>query len=250
VASPIHSITLGSLTRAARGFGPSFAERALTSGRGKVSVGFGYQHAAYDTFEGLNLRQRGTDGITFYIPHADCCSPGAAQASTPDNSRLTPPFEGDLIEAQLSLRLATDSSILFANYGVSNRLDIGVAVPFVRSRARRQRAGQHSAALDCARSTLHAFGANPDQRPFRMSGVASGLGDIMLRAKCSFTPGRAAGLAAAVEARVPTGDEATCSARRGAGSHPWLLPRSIAARSTHFNAGYTFSVTARCPARR
>ena len=49
---------LGSLTRSSNSFGPSFAERALTTGRGKVSVGFGYQHALYDTFEGLNLRQR------------------------------------------------------------------------------------------------------------------------------------------------------------------------------------------------
>ena len=67
---------LGTLTRSSDSFGPSFAERALTTGRGKVSVGFGYQHALYDTFEGLDLRQR---EIKFYVPHTDCCSRGAAQ---------------------------------------------------------------------------------------------------------------------------------------------------------------------------
>jgi len=41
---------LGSLSRSSDTFGPSFAERALTTGRGKVSVGFGYQRATYDTF--------------------------------------------------------------------------------------------------------------------------------------------------------------------------------------------------------
>ena len=65
---------LGTLTRSSNSFGPSFAERALTTGRGKTSLGFGYQHAAYDTFEGLNLRQRGETedgtprGVTFYVP--------------------------------------------------------------------------------------------------------------------------------------------------------------------------------------
>jgi hypothetical protein len=78
------------------------------------------------------LRQRGRDGVTFYIPHTDCCSRGTAQESEPDGSRLSPPFEGDLIQAQLALRMTTDQSIIFANYGLSDRLDIGVAVPFVR----------------------------------------------------------------------------------------------------------------------
>jgi hypothetical protein len=75
---------LGTLTRSSNSFGPSFAERALTTGRGKSSIGFGYQHAAYDTFEGLNLRQ---DGVTFYVQHTDCCSRGSAQQSIPDDDR-------------------------------------------------------------------------------------------------------------------------------------------------------------------
>ena len=180
----------------------------MTAGRGKVSVGFGYQHAAYDTFEGLNLRQRGEGGITFYIPHTDCCSPGTAQASTPDGSRTTPPFEGDLIEAQLALRLTSDTSIVFANYGVTNRLDIGVAVPFVRVALDASVLASLQRLSTAQDPSVHAFeGSDPDERLFRMSGVASGLGDIMLRAKYAFNPGQAVGLAAAVEARVPTGDE-------------------------------------------
>ena len=120
---------LGTLTRSSDSFGPSFAERALTIGRGKLSLGFEHQHAVYDTLEGLNLRG---GEVKFYIPHADCCSRGAAQAQTPDGSRLTPPFEGDLIEATLALKLASDTSVIFANYGISDRFDVGVAVPFVR----------------------------------------------------------------------------------------------------------------------
>jgi hypothetical protein len=234
---------LGTLTRTSESFGPSFAERALTAGRGKASVGFGYQHAAYDTFEGLNLRQRGTDGITFYIPHTDCCSPGTAQASTPDGSRTSPPFEGDLIEAQLALRLTTDTSVVFANYGVSNQLDIGVAVPFVRVALDASVLASIQRLATVQDPSVHSFeGSDPNERLFRMSGVASGLGDIMLRAKYAFTPARALGLAAAVEARVPTGDESNLLGTGGVQTR--ILGIASLNRgpvSPHLNVGYTFS---------
>lgn len=234
---------LGTLTRSSESFGPSFSERALTSGRGKVSVGFGYQHAAYDTFEGLNLRQRGDTGINFYIQHTDCCSRGTASDSTPDGSHLTPPFEGDLIEAQLALRLTTDSSVIFANYGVSDRFDIGVAVPFVRVGldasvlARIQRLATRDD------PTVHAFaGADPDQRLFSSSGVAAGLGDIIVRAKYAFTQRRAVGLAAAVEARLPTGDESNLLGTGGVQTRIFgIASIHRGPVSPHFNAGYTFS---------
>lgn len=234
---------LGTLTRSSESFGPSFAERALTSGRGKVSVGFGYQHAAYDTFEGLRLRERGHDGVTFYIPHSDCCSPGSAQQSVPDNSRLTPPFEGDLIEAQLALRMATDSSVLFANYGVSDRFDIGVAVPFVRVSLDASVLATIQRLSTAQDPTVHAFeGADPDQHLFAMAGSASGLGDIMVRAKYAFTPRRAVGLAAAVEARLPTGDESNLLGTGGVQTRLFAIASINRGRfSPHVNLGYTFS---------
>jgi hypothetical protein len=234
---------LGTLTRSSESFGPSFAERALTSGRGKVSVGLGYQHTAYDTFEGLSLRERGEGGITFYIPHTDCCSPGVAQESTPDGTRLTPPFEGDLIEAQLALRLATDSSILFANYGVSDRLDIGVAVPFVRVALDAKVLASIQRLATESDHTVHAFeGANPDQRLFALAGTASGLGDIMVRAKYAFTQRRAVGLAAAIEARLPTGDESNLLGTGGVQTRLFAIASVHRGRfSPHLNLGYTFS---------
>jgi hypothetical protein len=234
---------LGTLTRSSESFGPSFAERALTSGRGKVSVGFGYQHAAYDTFEGLDLRQPGANGITFYIPHTDCCSRGTAQDSTPDGTRLTPPFEGDLIQAQLALRLATDTSIVFANYGVSDRLDVGVAVPFVRVSLDAGVLATIQRLSTAQEPTVHEFeGPNPDQRLYRSSGTASGLGDILLRAKYAFTQRRALGVAAAVEARLPTGDETNLLGTGGVETRVFgIVSLNRGPFSPHVNVGYTVS---------
>lgn len=230
---------LGTLTRTSDSFGPSFAERALTTGRGKVSVGFEYQHAAYDTFEGLNLRQR---GIVFYVQHADCCSPGSASDVMPDGSRLTPPFEGDLIKASVSLKLVSDTSTVFATYGVSDRFDVGVAVPFVRVNLDANVLAQIERLSTAADPTIHSFdGPNPDQHVFTQGGSAAGLGDIVLRAKYRI-PAGGLGVAAVVEGRVPTGDENNLLGTGGVQTKVLgVVSFDRGPLSPHLNVGYTFS---------
>ena len=196
---------LGTFTRASESFGPSFAERALTIGRTRVSVGLGYQRATYDTFEGMNLRQR---DLKFFVRHLDCCSRGGGGASEPDSSLLTPAFEGDLVEAALALDLVTDTTVLSVNYGVNDRLDIGVAIPFVRVRMDASVVARIERLATAAEPATHGFeGPDPDRQTFRASGQASGLGDVVLRAKYLFLPVRGGGLAGAIDLRVPTGDE-------------------------------------------
>ena len=230
---------LGTLTRSSDSFGPSFAERALTTGRGKVNIGFGYQHAAYDTFEGLNLRQR---GLTFYIQHTDCCSAGSAGATRPDDSRLTPPFEGDLIEAQLALDLVSDTSTVFASYGVSDRLDIGVVVPFVRVTLDASVLARIERLATEADPTVHAFAGNADRQLYTMSGTAAGLGDIIVRSKYAFTSGNPLGLALAAEARLPTGDESNLLGTGGVQTKLFgIASFHRGPVSPHVNAGYAFS---------
>jgi hypothetical protein len=230
---------LGSLTRGSDSFGPSFAERALTTGRGKVSVGFGYQRATYDTFEGLSLRQR---GIVFYVQHAECCSPGAANASTPDGSRLTPPFEGDLIQAALGLELVSDTSTLFATYGVSDRFDIGLAVPFVRVKLNASVLAHIQRLSTAAEPITHEFeGSNPDQHLYSLAGTAAGIGDVALRAKYRVPAGRF-GIAGLFEARVPTGDETNLLGTGGVQTKVMgIVSYQRGPLSPHLNVGYTFS---------
>jgi hypothetical protein len=236
---------LGSLTRSSDSFGPSFAERALTTGRGKASVGFGHQHAAYDTFEGLRLRQR---EVVFYIPHDDCCSRGAAEQSTPDGSRLTPPFEGDLVEAALALDLVSDTSTVFATYGVTNRFDIGLAVPFVRVKLNASVQATLMRLSTASEPEVHAFGGeNPDQELFALGGTAAGLGDIVLRAKYH-QPAGALGLAGVVETRLPTGDETNLLGTGGVQTKVIGIASFDRGRiAPHFNIGYTFSTDGSLP---
>ncbi len=48
--------SLGTFRRSADSFGPAFAERSLTIGRGKFSAGFNWLHAGYDSLAGRDLK--------------------------------------------------------------------------------------------------------------------------------------------------------------------------------------------------
>ena len=253
----VFDASVGTFQRGSTSFGPMFGERALTIGRRKLSAGFNYQHTSYNTFEGRNLN----DGsIKFYLRHQDCCtgSPTSPLIFQPNGTRLNPPFEGDIIEAALSLKATTDTTAVFANYGVTDHWDIGLAVPFVRVnldasvRARILRLVTGGCELDpnCTltaedrRSALnvHTFELNkPDATlTVHRTGHASGLGDIVLRTKYHFLRRESGGLAAAVDLRLPTGDKNKLLGAGGVQGKFLLVASNERGRfGQHVNFGYT-----------
>jgi len=249
--------SVGTLRRGSASFGPLFGERALTIGRRKLSVGINYQRTSYSTFEGQNL----DDGsIKFYLRHQDCChvenpGPNFQFFVRPDGTRLSPPFEGDIIEAALSLRATTHTTAVFANYGVTDRWDIGLAVPFVRVnldasvKARIIRlvtgpppnanitAEQRRAALN-----VHTFEVdNPAAtQTVQHAGHANGLGDMVLRSKYHLLRSAGGGLAAAVDLRIPTGDKNELLGAGGVQAKFLLVASTERGRlGQHVNVGYT-----------
>jgi Putative MetA-pathway of phenol degradation len=231
---------LGTFTRSSESFGPLFTERALTIGRQRGSLGVAYQHSKYDTFEGKNLRQR---DIKFYIQHTDCCGKVQNGAQSGDGSLLNPAFEGDIIEAALALNLTTDTVVFSAIYGVTDRLDLSVAVPVVAVDVDASIRADILRLATTANPDLHVFeGDNPDEHIFALSGHAAGLGDVVVRAKYNFLRRRGGGLAAAIDVRTPTGDE---SDLLGAGALQakvfGIASIALGNFSPHLNAGYTYT---------
>jgi hypothetical protein len=250
--------SVGTFRRGSASFGPLFAERALTIGRRKLNAGFNYQRTSYRTFEG----QRLDDGtIKFYLRHQDCChfeDPAnlTGFTTTPLNGsdRLNPPFKGDVIEAALSLDATTHTTAAFANYGVTDRWDFGLAVPFVRVNldarvtARILRLVTCPAAFDpalprdrCVPDT-HTFEyGHPDAtQTVQHSGHAAGLGDIVLRTKYHVLRGAGGGLAAALDLRLPTGDKNNLLGAGGTESKFLLVLSDERGRfGHHANIGYT-----------
>jgi hypothetical protein len=161
---------LGTLQRASESFGPFFAERGLTAGAGQMSVGLTMRFANYTHLDGHNLR----DGT--FVTSGNWFRDEAE------------PFD---IE-ELTLRLETRTLTGFANVGITNHLDVGVALPFV------------SVSLSGSRENTYR---GQSQIQARADADATGVGDIAVRAKYRFVDGPSAtGIAALFEVRLPSGD--------------------------------------------
>jgi hypothetical protein len=226
----------GLYTRNTESFGPAFTERAATIGRRKFSLGVNYQHTSFDTFGGQDLQ----DGsISFYLPHTDCCTDLA-----PPPSPQTPGFESDLMQATLTLKATTDTVGVFANYGVTDRLDVGVAIPITHVALEADVQATILRLSTAAAPQVHTFvqGENVTEKPFSDSGSATGLGDVVVRSKYNFlrTPG--AWMSLGVDVRLPTGDEDNLIGLGTTQGKFFFIASSSNPRvSPHVNLGFTVS---------
>ena len=207
---------LGTFNRVSESFGPVFAERALTVGRNRVNVGVNVQRA---TFDHLGDRSLADGDIKTYFGSV---VPAGA------------PVSQVFIEDSLALNVSTTTVGLFATYGVTSRLDVGVAIPIVN--------------VDMDARFTSRFGVDDelDPEPFfegeAVQGSASGIGDIVLRGKYIVWPAEGGGVAAGVDFRLPTGDEENWLGVAGSQTKIYVAASTAYGRlSPHFNFGYTFS---------
>lgn len=83
---------------------------------------------------------------------------------------------------------------------------------------------------------------NLNLQPEADSGTASGIGDMVVRGKYTFLTRAGGGLAGAVDARLPTGDERSLLGVAGGQMKMYLVGSTALGHvSPHFNVGYTVS---------
>lgn len=232
---------LGVYNRSTESFGPLFAERAMTAGKGKVNFGVNYQRSTYDSFDGLDL-QSGEFNIN--LVHED---------TNNDGSNATFFFEGDIVNAAYKINLTSETAVLFGTYGVSDRLDVGLAVPFVKLDMKVRVRGQiNRYATSAFGGLFHRFDpSNVSFCPnnvcgpvafFDESASASGVGDAVIRAKYKLKSGDSGALALGVDLRLPTGDEQDLLGSGATQTKLFLIASAPATKfSPHANVGYTFS---------
>lgn len=162
---------LGTPTRVSDSFGTFFVERAMTSGRRRFALGASGSMASYDRLDGLNLH----DGTL---------------VTTANQFRDEPaPFDTE----SLTLRIRTSTLTVFGTYGVTDRLEIGGAVPLVDLHVEGSRVNVYR-----GQTFVQATG----------SADASGVADVAIRAKYRLVSSGPRSFAVAGEVRLPTGNEA------------------------------------------
>jgi hypothetical protein len=185
----------GIFNRPTRSFGPVYTERAFNVGRGKINVGVSYSRQTFDSIDDIDLAG---DGLQFVFQHID---------SNDDGTNTNFFFEGDLVTADVFVSVESSITALVTTYGVTDRFDVGLAVPAVdvnmdvRVDARVERLATEDNAPD-----THTFPNGTNRSTTQTGGSANGIGDVQVRAKYRLTEGKA--LAALLgEVRLPTGDE-------------------------------------------
>jgi hypothetical protein len=217
-----YDTSLGVFQRATDTFGPSFAERALTNGRGKLTFGLNYQRSSYSQFNGQDLEG---GNIKFYLKH----SPASGAF-----------FEGDVIEAALSLGLTSNTSSLFVNYGLTDDLDIAVAIPVVSVNMDANVNARVLRLATGADSPVHAFPGGSTSATFATSGSKTGLGDLLVRTKYRFKEATGGGMALGLDLRLPSGDAENLLGTGAAAFTGTLIGSTTRGRlSPHINLGFT-----------
>lgn len=159
---------LGTQDRLTQTFAPFFSERATTAGRGQATFGLTMQQMHFTTLDGRNLRD------------------GSLMTTANQFTDEAAPFDVDRLTLDVDASVAT----LYANVGVTDRLDVGVAAPLI--------------ALFLDGSRVNTYRGRTFTQA-TASAHAVGLADLVVRTKYMLFTEDAAGLAAAVDLRLPTG---------------------------------------------
>ena len=216
---------LGVFSRTTTSFGPILSERAETLGAHRVSIGFAYQRMTFDTLEGIDLSD---------VP----------AVFTHDSAELRGGRE-DVVTTANNIDATVTRSATFVSYGVTNRMDISVVLPFittdlvVTSVATIQRLGTTDPETHFFRALDDSIGA---RRIFTAFGHASGPGDVIVRLKQAIRRSGHHGVALGVDLRLPTGDEKNLLGTGAPGVQPFAAwSASYGAVSPHLNVGYQWN---------
>jgi hypothetical protein len=104
----------GTFMRSTRSFGPILAERGETIGRGKIAFGYSYQFFSYDALDGVRLAS---------VP----------AVFTHDNPQVGG-GRADVVATANTVEATVSRFTGALTYGLSDRVDISLAVPVVATR--------------------------------------------------------------------------------------------------------------------
>jgi hypothetical protein len=199
-------------------FGPVMFERGETLHRGKMFVAFTYQNFQFSDMDGIGLKN-----IPAYFSVANTSLPTYAET----NSRID---------------LKINQFALYATYGLSNWIDVSVAVPILDVKLATTSTCEQSATVGGGTGTCQFQLANgTSTTTVANSAAADGIGDIVFRVKGRLWEGEHLRLSAAVDVRVPTGDELNFLGTGTTGVRPFVAASWRARVAPHANLGFQWN---------
>ncbi|MDX1648006.1 MAG: transporter [Longimicrobiales bacterium] len=219
-------------------FGPIFAERAQTLGRGRFDVGFSYTSLGFERLRGAPM-----EALELTFLHENVDFPNCDVIFDGDCSQFGfPSWEQDRINLDLDLDIRAEIYAFTAVFGVTDWLDLGVAVPVVQIGIDGMSVATVSPAV--IDDVPHFFGGTAESPELSansfVDGSATGIGDVAARAKFKFLDSETLGLAVLGEVRLPTGREEDFLGTGSVQSSGLLIASATYdAFSPHVNFGYS-----------
>jgi hypothetical protein len=222
--------------------GPVLGERAETIGKYKLFVSFDYQYLNFSSIDGTSLKSlpevftQPDDSV--HGPPGETCS-----INTDFNTGQCA-FIRDIVRVQSRLDLKIHEFITFFTFGVTNRIDVSLAMPI-----RNVRLGLTANAniVDISATGAFAFANRPGcgtattnclNQQFSIFRTASGIGDMTMRVKGTAWKGERAALALGADIRLPTGDATNFLGAGAAGFQPFIAWSLSSRISPHALAGF------------
>lgn len=216
----------GAPVQSTSSFGPIFAERAATMGQGRYLIGVSTSNIAFSKLRGQSM-----DKISINLTHQDVGAPGLGND----------PTESDVVGIDLKMKISLQVSTLSATYGVTDRLDVSVAVPIIASSLEATGFAQIYNPTGLI-TGFHNFGtvqAPTSSARDTVKGSSSGLGDITARAKFNIKNTSTSGLAILANVRIPIGDESNFRGAGAVAANALLIGSATYGNfSPHANVGY------------
>ncbi len=223
----------GAFVRTTTSLGPVYAERAETVGRGNMSFGVSYQRFRFSNLDGIDLHK-----IPAVFTHVPDTGPGG----------VPEPYEADVISTVNSIDLKMDQTVIYGTVGITDRLDVSVAVPIVDVR---MSASSYASIIRVSGPTFvpapgapaignpHSFNAAGSlTNVYSSSGSATGIGDVTVRLKGHVYNNENLGVAVGVDVRTPTGSAREFLGSGAVGVHPFVAVSGRRRFSPHVNLGF------------
>jgi hypothetical protein len=220
------SVVGGVPVRTSISAGPVFGERTQTLGRGRFFLGASVTGIEFTSLNGVPLRN-----LSLAFKHSN---------ETPSDTLGVPSFENDLMSLDLAMSVNVLVGTVALTAGLTDFIDVGVAVPLVRTQVSGRTEAQ---ILPFGSTAIHRFGGDSTDPILRatasMEGSATGIGDVAIRTKVNLGQSSRMGAAVLAEVRLPTGKEEDLL---GAGATQFralgLYSAQFGSFSPHLNVGY------------
>jgi hypothetical protein len=218
----------GTFVRSTRSFGPILTDRAETIGRGRIAFGFNSQFFSFDHLDGVSLA-----AVPAVFRHDNFEAGGG---------------RSDVVSTTNTIQSSVSQYTGAVTYGITDRLDVSLAVPIVRTHLSLLSDASIIRLGTGANVQIHYFkdeaalGGYGSTKQFFVEGTAAGMGDLVLRVKSMLLREGTRAFAMGLDVRLPTGDEQNLLGSGAAGLRPFAaFSSAYGVFAPHANLSYIWN---------